>query len=593
MGSLSYTFLTNFSKSVKLSLMVATGYAISLTTTYIISTFSISPNKYFFLIFLCFSLAGVGFSAFRLHDLKVNEWEIHKNTFRNLRNVNNLIFIIPIISILAPVIIPLTNFMRSGYFEPVFTQGNNDVAQFVLEAEAIIRGGFNGHNFVLNQNQFIFARDNDFGAPNFILWVSKFDLLKTWQTPTPILSITNLLLFFGVSGAICYRFKLSRYKSYAISLLVTSGAVVLYLDSNLFLSQVISMWLWSNIIILFLSVRQSKSKSERRNLLLLIGVNFSGCFFTYPHMAIITFCIYILSVLVLFFWKRRTEIKNLDDKLGAYIYYPLLVLILMCNIYLGPGLRLFIYRASASNGWPMPKGLSIANLLLVADYSGKYQTFFEILSIGLLLFLIEKVFKQTQHKHLNFEQKIQSLVWVTIPIFLYLTLAILFGVSSYKAWKVLFSFAPFILSGFVLQWLIFMPKRKQKIFWRYLPLGMVLLIIPMVRQYIPIVQNHTLYSQRTTSKDLYDLNSNSFISNVNSINVKLNPFFESMYASSIIQVPNIYINVASYAPIRIESNTCTLVRNDALNVKSELGYVHRLNSTYSIINSPSVCQFKK
>jgi hypothetical protein len=163
-----------FSKMAQLSITVGSGYAFSLTATYIGSSITEHVSKLLLPIFVVLFIFGF------VTNLLMNNG-FGKTTKNLLRNVKTfrvrkvcLYLFFPIFAALAPVLIPLWKFTRDGHFNPTFTQGNNDIAQFILAAEAISRGGFHGIGFIANQDQFAFARDNDFGAPNFLLWISRF-----------------------------------------------------------------------------------------------------------------------------------------------------------------------------------------------------------------------------------------------------------------------------------------------------------------------------------------------------------------------------------------------------------------------------------
>jgi len=249
MGWLVLPWIKGFTKMAQLSITVGSGYAFSLTATYLGSSLTDHVSNLLLPIFL--ALLSLGFVTNLLMNDGLNQTTqklfIYVKSFRVRRVCLYLLF--PIFAALAPVLIPLWRFTRDGHFSPTFTQGNNDIAQFVLAAEAISRGGFQGIGFIANQDQFAFARDGDFGAPNFLLWISRFTFSEPWIAVTPSISLIAILLTISISEAVHIRSKLSLIQSYFIGLIASSSAVPLYLYANIFLSQLISNWIWASILL--------------------------------------------------------------------------------------------------------------------------------------------------------------------------------------------------------------------------------------------------------------------------------------------------------------------------------------------------------
>lgn len=597
MGWVVLPWISGFTRLAKLSITVAAGYAFSLTATYLASSITESVSSLLLPIFLFLSFMGL-ISNVLYRPGFIKTMNVFFGELKTIRvKKTHTYFLFPFLAALAPVAIPLWKFARNGHFSPTFTQGNNDIAQFVLEAEAILRGGFQGIGFIANQDQFIFSRDNDFGAPNLLLWISRFTFSEPWTSVTPSLSLMGILLTVSISEAIQIRSKLSPIKAYGIGVIASSSAVPLYLHANIFLSQLIGMWIWANILLIISKILNDSKLASKRSLFVIIGLHFGASFFTYPHMTLICLGVYGLSLLLFKksenHGRKKNTLGSIDFSIVQSITIPIVVLVFVCNIYLIPGINLFLYRASASNGWPMPNQISLANLFAFGDYSGSTQSLFVFVSAIIVLKLVlREVNVISAGKKLG-ANRTETLAWTLIPISLYLFLAIIYGPASYKAWKVLFSFAPILIAGAALSLVIGLRASSGRILWKFSPLLAILILVPMLRQSIPLVQNEDLYRNRVSSQDLYNLRFDLQKFNLMDVNIQLSPFFETMYAGAIIDTPVSHFAVPTYAPILVNEKTCTLIRTEDLpKLKMDKLKITKVNNTYSLMNSPSNCMTK-
>jgi hypothetical protein len=594
MGWLVLPWIKEFTKMAQISITVASGYAFSLTATYLGSSLTANVSNLLPPIFLI--LLSLGFVTNLLMNNGFNQTS--HNLLRNLKYFRvrrvHLYLLLPIFAAFAPVLIPLWKFTKDGHFNPTFTQGNNDIAQFVLAAEAILRGGFHGIGFIANQDQFVFARDNDFGAPNFLLWISKFTLSEPWIAVTPSISLIAILLTVSISEAVHIRSNLSMLQSYFIGLIASSSAVPMYLYANIFSSQLISMWIWANILLIMSKVLSESNRVQSKKLFTIVGLHFAAGFYTYPHMTIICLGVYGLSLL-LYVKNKKSGRQKKKLNVQAFpiiqsITIPIFICALVCNVYLYPGINLFLFRASSSNGWPMPNQISFANIFFVGDYWGSMQSFFVLVSLFLVIGLIIHEINAVSARRVLASNRTEVLAWTLIPIGLYFVLAFIYGPASYKAWKVLFSFAPILVAGICLSIIFSLKKSSVKALWKLSPFFAVFIIIPMLLQSLPLIQNETLYRNRVSSQDLYNLRSDLQKFRLKDVNIELSPFFETMYAGAIIDISVVHFAVPTYAPIMVNEDTCTLIRTEDL-AALEVVYqeVTRVNNTYSLIDYPARC----
>jgi len=578
----------------QLSITVGSGYAFSLTATYLGSSLTAHVSHLLLPIFLV--LLSLGFVTNLLMNDGFNQTTknllINVKSFRVRRVCLYLLF--PVFAALAPVLVPLWKFTRDGHFNPTFTQGNNDIAQFVLAAEAILRGGFHGIGFIANQDQFAFARDGDFGAPNFLLWISRFTFSEPWLAVTPSVSLIAILLTISISEAIHMRSKLSMLQCYFIGFIASSSAVPLYLYANIFLSQLISMWIWVSILLIMSKVLSDSNCVQSRKLFAIVGLHFAAGFYTYPHMTMICLGVYGLSLLLYTQNNKNSRRKkNVSIKTFSIIQsitIPIFICVLVCNIYLIPGINLFLFRASASNGWPMPNQISFANIFFVGDYWGSMQSFFAPASLLLIIGLIIYELNAVSARRTLAANRTEVLAWTLVPIGLYFTLAFIYGPASYKAWKVLFSFTPTLVAGICLSIIFSLNKSSVKAFWKISPIFVALILIPMLRQSLPLIQNEDLYRNRVSSQDLYNLRLDLQKFQLKDVNIQLSPFFETMYAGAIINSSAVHFSVPTYAPIMLNEDTCTLIRTEDLSTLDAVYQeVTRVNDTYSLIDYPAKC----
>jgi hypothetical protein len=360
------------------------------------------------------------------------------------------------------------------------------------------------------------------------------------------------------------------------------------------------MWLWFTAINELLTIQKKPHAFSRRNSALILSFIYSGIILTYPHFFLICMVVLVISVtLSSLEFKSHRQDFNLFVKENVFygLIIPSLMAVTLSFGYIESAYKLIFYRASASNGWPMPGDFSLMNILVQGDYNGKFQAFIYILSVIVLIIFVIFCYDRLSKipkikKKTGFLQKSMSFeYWLLLgtPILLSLVLIIIYGNGSYKAWKTVFSFTPLIIAFAVFYF--FGTFLTSRIAISY-ALATSLLIYPLHLQNQAIL-NPINSEIRLASSDMYNLHYSMKKYEIKSININANSYFESMLLSAIVPTYSVYVNVPTYFKPKVYDKTCTLIRNSFIDNKNiSKTKIIRLNETYSIIQIPNVCEIR-
>jgi hypothetical protein len=185
------------------------------------------------------------------------------------------------------------------------------------------------------------------------------------------------------------------------------------------------------------------------------------------------------------------------------------------------------------------------------------------------------------------------LLLTAIPMVLYFVLGFRYGFASYKAWKLLFSFSPFILLGFFID-------RKPMDLERsnartrsvaYFLCG--LFVASNWATWAPVISQPDQQPRLATSQELYDLNGSLKSLRLRDLNIALTPYFESMFAAAIVPSDTVHIVSPTYSPSLQSSNTCTLIRKARIGDYPKGTPTINISTDYAIVSFPNTCLVSK
>jgi hypothetical protein len=285
----------------------------------------------------------------------------------------------------------------------------------------------------------------------------------------------------------------------------------------------------------------------------------------------------------------REKSKNLVTKLTI----SLTLSFFLASPFLITAINLLLERGRDQVGWSLAQPVSFANLFVTGNFPDSalvpiWIGLSFILSIVITLQIKKLIrWRLISTKSLQESTEYGLVVGLSLfafPALLYLVLAYAYGPESYRTWKFVFSFFPMLLPLFVLH--IQGHKFISIRYYVVIPL-FVLFLNSNYNSWLPIVNDPINQKNHATTRDLYELKTKTANLKLNSLNIELSPYFETMIVATVVQSEKVYMNVPSYDLIKSDASTCTLVRNDDpkyLNASSVF-----LNKTYKIVELPSTC----
>ncbi len=482
-----------------------------------------------------------------------------------------LIFAAPLVGLWG--ILPAIYFSaRNGSGLTMIAKGNNDVANYAAVANEFLKTGFKNSMHYLDFNLNEFALRSDYRGPTSVIAAfSAITNLKTWQVLTAVLVFTVGFAVLGLIRFLTTAFvSINLQKATIIAFIVYSTSFMIYIQTNYFLAQLFATAITSLVIAHFISLYRTDKGHKTKNFdtafLTAVSVYF------YPHLLIPIFALSLVLYIVIV--VRGNNAFTFPIIRNQFILVLIGVLLTLPYIEY---LFAFVLRqlGASTAGWPLPL-ISVPGLLILPQLIGLHLPIFmnALLFIASALLIIH--FQGRQLTVLEKRISYSTLIFALLVLSL---LVILPGRSSfdYSFWKMesyLFS-----ISLSVILVLLFNNQRiGQGVM--FFAAGAVI-CVPTVSWY-----GNSFYGMYV-SKDLSQLGSNQLITSQQNLNLKLQPYFETMAAGSIIEGPKIRNLSEGYWPVSTGTKgDCTLFRND----NAEESYIFKINNTFGLSdNSLSGC----
>jgi hypothetical protein len=445
---------------------------------------------------------------------------------------------------------------------------NNDINAYSLISDLFLKTGSNDSGKIVGTNLNSVAIYMQHETPNILVaFVAKLFQLPTWR-------VMNLVIVFVIAFGVCatisvaksLRPDLNKKVIYGISIVVALSPIQVYIFSNYFLGQATAFAIAMTMFARTIEIH-SKNTLSKQNFIE-IPFLISLAFYTYP-IFLLPFAICCLIWYLLFNLSHLTKQKF---KILMNITFAVLLGTLISMPYISTALKLFVLLNKIDSGWSIPP-LTPLSLFINGDllrdlyFPVAIVTSMWILSLVFLAICVIKIKSQSQLS--NFEVFI---ILFTLVSGLFLLLSRRdFELGSYQNWKLISYFAPFIYILLLVH--IYAYKRFR----------IIVYLLIFAACFAPVNAWRHIFegTDLVVTRDMADLASNKRLSSLESINIDLNPFFESMAVAQIVEKPKIYFTSNQYWNRSKNDSACTLVKNEnRIYLKTE-----RLNSTYGLVSS--------
>jgi hypothetical protein len=444
------------------------------------------------------------------------------------------------------------------------TLNNNDIAFYAGAATEFLESGFQSSAHIasidLNRDIMTGGYHSPFALISFL--ASTFQI-SPWQVTTPAIGIVIGMSFLGLSRLTSSFFQeLNTLKSMVIGAAITMSSFMTYIQSNYFFGQIFALVVCALLLSSVIDFTNQKRKLPTQYLEVCFLVVLS--IYTYPHF-LIAFDLALLLLFAFLFLRNKelTRGNELKKFLGAIGLGLLLSFPNLVNAF-----KKALLITNVEAGWSLPV-LNPLNMTIWPTQFGittPTHTLIVLWTIALIVIL----FAIRSDKLKSKDKEAAHIFAVLVPLAVILVIVIRKqGFEEYQSWK-LISFAYPLVMAAVLPLLTFRIKFGEKLLWIFL--GVTSTTAMTVWGGSP---------GQLVSKDLLQVSAMQKVKSLESLNISVHPFFETMAAAQVIRGPKIYTNSASYFPVAIDPNACTLVR---LSDKT-FQYVEALNSTYGLASS--------
>ena len=451
---------------------------------------------------------------------------------------------------------------------------NNDIANYALAAKEYLNSGFTNSGRYPDYDFNTYARDLQHLTVHLLIsFTSFFPNLPVWK-------IMNSVMIFTVALNAIVLLKLfksiSKKKSLFLPILAVSVVLLNPLNSyvihNYFLSQSFSLFCLTLIILTGFEI-YSKSKLNSTDRIEITSIVILSVF-SYPSILIpAIFGIFLINLISEKFMKKE-RFKPIAQKYRAVMIFGFLGFVLSLA-YLPRALNILFLHATIESGWELPAP-SVIGVFFSPFYISNSisDSISKLIWLGLLVVVIVFICVNINSKKVN---KYYLLLISSIIIAFILQVIIRGqGFGYYQNWKLLSYILP-IVTTFVIAEILKISNKT------------IILLVPFLLAglYAPksLWKNGNEFgSSSVISSDLVGLNLIKEKYDINSLNVMVGPYYQTMAVGLVTEIDKIYFSSRTYYPLNSDNDSCSLVENSDVRFSNKV----QINESFSLISSENL-----
>ena len=441
---------------------------------------------------------------------------------------------------------------------------NNDIAFYAGVASEFLKTGFNSDNHLASTDLNTSLGNGGYHSPFALMsFMASIFHLSVWQITTPAIGLVIAMSSLGLARLIGTFFQeLSPMNCILIATGIMMTSFMSYIQINYFLGQVFALLVCTILIasVMDFTGNHMKTKIQYIEIFFLVILSI----YTYPPL-LLPFDLAIL----LFFALQLFRYRNFTSYREAYKYLAAFSLGLLFS---SPNL-ISAYRqakliSKADAGWPLPI-LDPLNMTIFPSRIGIATPTY--LVVALWIIVLGGILYSVNNEKLTAKERENAFIFaILVPIMV--VLIILFrkqGFHSYQSWKLISYIFPVSMAA-ALPLLVLRSKHGEKV---------ILIFAGITSTTAMTLWGGTL--PHFVNNDLVEVGQMQKVQSLKSLNISVDPFFETMAAAQIISRPRIFTNSISYYPLALDPDACTLVHFGDKNFP----YVERLNATYGLAST--------
>jgi hypothetical protein len=436
------------------------------------------------------------------------------------------------------------------------SQRNNDVAYYALVAKQFLQSGLQENFQVMNLNQNSAVLTQHQGVNQLIAFVTTMLNLKTFEVMNIIMWLILLITIYLLIEVIrTLNREVNIYLAAVIAGMVVGAPVMTYIYANYFLGQATAFIVELGFFLIFLEILRDRELSRRnlQHLAVLIAL----CVYLYP-VFLIPLALMMVSIMYFLLYLDKRSTKKMDYPLfSRNLFLSFLIGSIISAPYAPYAWDLMVLLKNGSYGWSI-RPIDPLSVFIATSYidfkvpSLALQILGWLLTILILFYLVRK--NQIFSKNITI---LVSLIFLIIVIYVYLMGNGDWG--SYKNWKMLTFFMPILLVVFFTSLGV-----NRNSFHRSLFITLVLVeFTAPFRSWGGVLLNEVPSNVLTRNQVQINTNETSTLSKIDSLNVSMPTWFETMAMASILNTKHIYLNSQSYLPVKRDNDSCTLKHREA------------------------------
>lgn len=466
-------------------------------------------------------------------------------------------------------IIPIIKDAENELVFGITSLGNNDLPLYSQLSHYNLINGFNGTNQISPIVGSI-TPGNYLANFTYIGTVGIIDHFSTFFAFN-VVQATSLTLMFGVTFLfsslvyICKTLRMSTTMAWAASLISVFVPISLYSVAMGFIGSVFGI---SAFVIMAGMTIQFASKSISK-IEFIVGLSVASVIavFTYSQSALpILIGLFLIHCVLIKTTKSQERLFE-----TALIYFYSFSLTLLLSIAAIPNLiTLSTWLSGKEFGWKLNPIDPVSAFLYVDSISKPFSPyiFFAWIPIVLVIFALS-----VYRFHMKDSRHVALLI--SSLLIMPAIASLIYGWNGYQTWKMMTFIAPLVLV-FALN----LFKVRQ----------VMILTFAIFLFFVPLQLWSDLRDERVpqyTSKEMFDVSDYVNRLSLKSININAGDFWPSMTVAALIDSKQIHINSKTYAPVKVNSETCTLVnKENPLYFSTKVIY---RNEKYAVINLPNQC----
>jgi hypothetical protein len=490
--------------------------------------------------------------------------------------------LIPIIFIIGPALfisiwqyIPTLTLLDSTASSLNMTSiGNNDIANYALAAKEYLNSGFT------NSGRYPDVDFNSYSRDLQHLTVHLLTSFTSFVSNLPVWKIMNSVMIFTVALNAIVLVKLfksiSNKKNIWLPILAVSIALLNPLNSyvihHYFLSQSLSLFILVLIIVKGYEI-YNKSKLNFIDRVEITSITVLSIF-SYPSILIPAILgVFVINIINEKFLKRE-GFKQIAQKYLAVIVFGFVGFVLSLA-YLPRALNILFLHATITSGWELPAPNAIGIFFSPFYISNSVsESISKLIWFGLIIVIIMII---SVNININIVNKFYLFLMSSI-IFAFIIQVIVRGegFGHYQNWKLLSYILPVIIIFISAEILKFTNKAT-------------LLLVPFLLAglYAPTSlwkNGNEFGASSIISNDLIELISIKEKYGLESLNVMVGPFYQTMAVGLVTDINKIYFSSPTYYPISSDDDSCSLITNSNFQFPNRI----QINESFSLISSKSL-----